>query len=154
MKPYQGFTLVEMMVTVALVAIVASVAAPLTQMVVQRGKEAELKAALKDIRAAIDAFKKAGDEGRIYRSTTTTGYPPTLQALVAGEVDVRDPTHAKIFFLRRLPRDPFNTDQDQATWGVRAYASEADSPKEGDDVYDVYSLSAKTGLNGLPYRLW
>jgi prepilin-type N-terminal cleavage/methylation domain-containing protein len=157
MKPSRGFTLVEMMVTVTLVGILASVVVPLTEMAVRRAKEQELRIALREIRTAIDAYKRAGDEGRIHRSATTTGYPPTLAALVEGAVDLRDPGRRKIFFLRRVPRDPMNADPGlapEATWGKRAYASEADHPREGDDVYDVYSLSGRPGLSGRPYQDW
>jgi general secretion pathway protein G len=157
MSPSRGFTLIEMMVTVALVGILASVAVPLTQMAVQRQKEQELRAALREIRSAIDAYKRAGDEGRVHRSATTTGYPPSLEALVEGAADLKDPGRRKIFFLRRVPRDPMNADMalaPAATWGKRAYSSEADRPMEGDDVYDVRSLSSRVGLNGLPYVQW
>ena len=157
MNRLQGFTLIEMMVTVALVAILASVVVPLTQMSVQRGKERELRLALHEIRVAIDAYKKAGDEGRIQRSATTTGYPATLAALVDGAVDIKDPKHRKLFFLRRIPRDPMSSQPDIAserTWGLRSYASEADQPEAGGDVYDVYSPGGSVGLNGTPYRQW
>lgn len=157
MKTGRGFTLVEMMVTVTLVGILASVVVPRTEMAVRRGKEQELRIALREIRTAIDAYKRAGDEGRIHRSPTTTGYPPTLAALVDGADDLKDPGRRKIFFLRRVPRDPMNADPalaPEATWGKRAYASDAAHPREGEDVYDVYSASSKTGLNGRPYREW
>ena len=157
MNRSRGFTLIEMMVTVLLVGILASVVVPLTQMSVQRGKEQELRQALREIRLAIDAYKRAGDEGRVYRSATTTGYPATLSALVDGAQDLRDPGRKKIFFLRRVPRDPMHADSSapaESSWGLRSYASEADRPREGDDVYDVYSLSDKTALNGRPYREW
>lgn len=106
---------------------------------------------------AIDAYKKAGDEGRIHRSATTTGYPATLAALVDGAVDIKDPKHRKLFFLRRIPRDPMSSQPEIAserTWGLRSYASEADQPEAGGDVYDVYSPSGSVGLNGNPYRQW
>lgn len=157
MKTNRGFTLIEMMVTVVLVGILASVVVPLTEMSIQRGREQELKIALRELRNAIDAYKRAGDEGRIYRSATTSGYPETLDLLVEGAPDLKDPGHRKIFFLRRVPRDPMNADMKlapSATWGKRAYSSEADRPKEGDDVYDIYSISKRTGLNGLPYAQW
>ncbi len=157
MKTVRGFTLIEMMVTVALVGILASVVVPLTEMSIQRGKEHELRIALREMRTAIDAYKRAGDEGRIYRSATSTGYPATLDVLVEGASDIKDPAHPKIFFLRRVPRDPLHADTSlapAATWGKRSYSSEADRPTEGVDVYDVYSMSRRTGLNGLPYTQW
>jgi general secretion pathway protein G len=153
----RGFTLIEMLVTVALVSILATLVVPFTQVAAQRAKEAELRHALRLIRGAIDAYKRAGDEQRIYRSATTTGYPQTLNDLVDGKPELRATDGRKIYFLRRLPRDPMNDSRStppEATWGKRSYASEADDPKEGDDVYDVYSLSPKTGLNGEPYRKW
>src|SRR4051812_21143242 len=101
MKDSRGFTLIEMMVTVALVGIVASVVVPLTEMTIQRGREQDLRAALREIREAIDGYKRAGDEGRVYRSATTTGYPATLDVLVEGEPDLKDPARRKIYFLRR-----------------------------------------------------
>jgi general secretion pathway protein G len=155
-KP-SGFTLIEMIVTVALVAIIASVATPVIKMHLQRERERELKEALREIRTAIDAYKKAGDEGLISRSAESTGYPHALGELVMGSVNQRDPKGRKIYFLRRIPRDPMNLSSSvssEDSWGKRTYASDADSPAEGDDVYDVYSLSDKTGTNGIPYRQW
>ncbi|MBY4770932.1 type II secretion system protein [Burkholderia ambifaria] len=96
-----GFTLIEMIVTVALVAIIASVATPFFKMQQQRDKERELKMALREIRSAIDAYKLAGDEGRIARSVDSSGYPASLDELVNGAVDQRDPKGRKIYFLRR-----------------------------------------------------
>ncbi|AMN82718.1 general secretion pathway protein GspG [Pseudomonas azotoformans] len=153
----KGFTLIEMVVTVALVALLASIVTPMAQMTVQRSKEQELKIALRQIREAIDAYKKAGDEGRVYRSGMTTGYPENLQVLVDGVPDQRDLKGKKIFFLRRLPRDPMATDSRlpaERTWGLRSYASEGAAPQPGDDVYDVYSMKSGAGLNGVPYKEW
>jgi general secretion pathway protein G len=152
-----GFTLIEMIVTVALVAIIASVATPFVKLYIQREKERELKDSLREIRTAIDAYKKAGDEGLIARSADSTGYPRTLGELVAGTVNQRDPKGRKIYFLRRIPRDPLNISTSapaEDTWGKRCYTSDADNPEEGNDVYDIYSLSARTGTNGIPYREW
>lgn len=146
-----------MVVTVALVAVLASIIVPMAQMTVQRTKEQELRIALREIRSAIDAYKKAGDEGRVYRSGMTTGYPRSLKILVEGVPDQQDPKSRKIFFLRRIPRDPLATNKSlspETTWGLRSYASEAEAPQPGDDVYDVYSLNPGIGLNGIPYKEW
>lgn len=152
-----GFTLIEMIVTVALVAIIASVATPFLKIQQQREKERELKTALREIRTAIDAYKLAGDEGRIARSVDSTGYPSSLDQLVTGVVNQRDLKGKKIYFLRRIPYDPMNSSPGTSaadSWGKRSYDSEADNPHEGADVYDVYSLSDKKGMNGIPYRQW
>jgi general secretion pathway protein G len=153
----RGFTLIELLVTLAILALLGTVVAPVAQMAIQRRHEGELRTALREIRAAIDAYKKAADEGRIVKEAGTTGYPARLELLVEGAVDLRSPKQTKIYFLRRLPREPFagNPELSAAqTWGKRSYASEADEPKEGDDVYDVFSNSDRIGLNGIPYKRW
>lgn len=152
-----GFTLIELLVTLAILAMLGALVAPAAQVTIQRRHEQELRRALREIRLGIDAYKRAHDEGRIAKAAGATGYPPKLELLVEGVPDQRSPQKAKIFFMRRLPRDPFNTDatlEAAATWGKRSYASEADEPKEGDDVYDVFSTSEAEGLNGIPYRKW
>lgn len=146
----KGFTLIELLITVAIVALLSSVALPLAEMTVQRNKEQELRHALREIREAIDAYKRAWDEGVIERKVGASGYPPTLAALVEGVRDQRTPDEVKLHFLRRLPRDPVSGE----AWGLRSYKSPADAPEEGDDVYDVYSRSAAVGLNGVPHREW
>jgi general secretion pathway protein G len=153
----RGFTLIELVITVAIVAVLASVALPINELVVQRAKEAELRRSLRDIREAIDAYKQAFDEGRMVKRASDTGYPKRLEDLVEGVEDQKDPKKSRIYFLRRLPRDPFAEDPNVGpaeTWGKRAYASPPDDPKEGDDVFDVFTRSTLVGLNGRPLREW
>ena len=153
----RGFTLIEMLITVVIVAILASAALPLSEIAVQRNREQDLRRALREVRDAIDAYKRASDEGRILRSPDQSGYPPALSDLVEGVTDAKSPHGAKIYFLRRLPRDPFDPAPDaqpEATWGKRSYESPPDNPRPGKDVFDVYSLSGGTGLNGVPYKQW
>jgi general secretion pathway protein G len=151
-----GFTLVEMIITVAIVALLASGALPLAELAVQRTKEQELRSALREIRGAIDAYKKAADDKRIFRSVDASGYPPSLSALVDGVEDLKHPQKQRIYFLRRIPRDPFAAPELPAeeTWGKRSYQSPPDAPHDGNDVFDVYSLSERGGINGISYREW
>jgi general secretion pathway protein G len=146
----RGFTLIELMITVAIIGLLASVAMPLAELQVQRGKEADLRRALREVREAIDAYKRASDDGAIDKPLNRSGYPPTLEKLVEGAADKRDPKAGRLYFLRRIPADPMGGQE----WGLRAYASPPDAPQKGDDVYDVYSLNEGVGLNGIRYREW
>lgn len=152
-----GFTLIELVVTVAIVALLATLALPLNELVVQRSKEQDLRRALRDVRDGIDAHKQAWDEGRLTKKVGESGYPKKLEDLVVGVEDQRHPKKEKIYFLRRIPRDPFSSDANATaaeTWGKRSYASPPDEPKEGDDVYDIYTRAPGKGLNGRPYKEW
>jgi general secretion pathway protein G len=152
-----GFTIIELVVTIAIIGILTTVALPLAELSIQRAKESELRAALRQIRTAIDEYKKAADEGKVERKADESGYPPTLDVLVAGVDNPKDPARKKAYFLRRIPRDPFAEEQNVPagqTWGLRSYQSSAESPQPGRDVYDVYSRSAGVGLNRVPYREW
>lgn len=153
----RGFTLIELVVTIAIVSILAMAVVPLGELGVQRNKEHELRSALWTIRAALDAYKNAAEQGRVARKADGSGYPPDLRDLVKGVPDAMSPNGERIYFLRRLPRDPFHAeaaDPAELTWGLRAYASPPDQPAEGDDVFDVYSRSKDKGLNGIAYRDW
>jgi general secretion pathway protein G len=146
----KGFTLIEMLICAAIVALLATVALPLAELGVQRDREQQLRSALRELRGAIDAYKRAVDEGRIEKKVDRTGFPPSLAVLVEGVKDTKSPKDEKIYFLRRLPRDPLTGEQ----WGLRSYASSHDSPQAGEDVYDIFTRSAAVGLNGVPYKDW
>ena len=155
-RPAAGFTLIELLMTVAILALLASGAMNFADLAVQRSREQELRTALREIREAIDAYKRAGDAGRIKTSVDESGYPKSLAVLTEGVALVNDPRGGKLFFLRRLPRDPMADAAlaDEATWGLRSHDSEAANPQPGRDVFDVHSLSPRVGLNGRPYTQW
>jgi general secretion pathway protein G len=155
-----GFSMIELIAVLAILSVLAWAVMPLAAIGQQREKERELKHALWEIRDAIDAYKHASDAARASAGSAGSGpagsgYPPTLTALVAGRQD-RSAAGQTIFFLRRVPRDPFAPDDlpAEATWGLRAFASPAEQPAAGADVYDVYSRSRVIGLNGVPVRNW
>jgi general secretion pathway protein G len=153
-----GFTLIELMITVALVGLLSTMVLPLTELTVQRSKEQELRSALREIRMALDEYKKAVDEKKIISKAGKSGYPESLTVLLEGVPDATNPDNKlKIRFLRRMPRDPMAIDPNLRavdTWGTRSYSSEWDNPSSGDDVFDVYSLSDKAGMNGVAYNKW
>ncbi|MCC8400740.1 type II secretion system GspH family protein [Paraburkholderia sp. MMS20-SJTN17] len=174
----RGFTLIELVVTLALVGILALAVVPFSQLIVQREKEQQLSVALREIRTALDAYKEASDVGLIDRAADASGYPPSLTVLVDGVKNAKDPKGGLLMFLRRVPRDPFFPgDPDtppEDTWNVRAFgeppahadsggtdsetnssSSDSSGPNvAGKDVFDVTSKSDRVGINGIPYRLW
>jgi general secretion pathway protein G len=152
-----GITLVELLVTIAILAIIAMMALPVVEIRVRMDKERELRTALREIRDALDAYRRAHDAGRIARVEGESGYPPSLPGLIRGVTDEADPAGRKLRFLVEIPRDPFNTDRKipaEQTWGLRSYASPPDAPRPGTDVYDVYSLNPGKSLDGVPYAEW
>jgi len=163
-KAVKGFTLIELLVALMLIGLIASAAAPVMQLTAKRDKERELKKNLWQIRDAIDAYKLAVEDGLIKSLPDTSGYPSSLQLLVAGVENIQHPKKQRIYFLRRIPRDPFATDQTipaEQMWGKRSYngdesgsGSASSQGNSGEDIYDVYSLSHEVGINQLPYREW
>ncbi|MCU0258779.1 MAG: type II secretion system GspH family protein [Solirubrobacteraceae bacterium] len=153
----RAFTLIELVVVLAILGVLAAIAFPVAELATRRVREQELRGSLREMRTAIDRYKALVDEGRIPRGANESGYPKTLEILAAGVPDATRPNRDKIYLLRRIPRDPFHPDPTVApgaTWGKRSYASPPDQPEEGADVFDVYSLSEGVGLNGVPYREW
>ena len=140
-----------------IVAILASGAVPLVQLTIQRNQETELRQALRQIREAIDLYKKAVDEGKVKKTLDQTGYPPNLEVLEQGVINQKDTKGKVIKFIRKIPRDPMNKDPELKpveTWGKRSYASDVNNPSEGADVYDVYSLSTNKAIDGTMYNSW
>lgn len=153
----RGFSLIELLAAAVILGILATVAVPVIETTMRREREQQLRVALRDIRQAIDAYKRAVDAGRIEVAADDSGYPPTLTDLVAGVPDKQAGHGGQLVFLRRIPRDPFATDRSVTaidSWGKRSYRSTAAAPAAGDDVFDVYSKSVQKGLNGVPYREW
>lgn len=152
-----GFSLIELLIVVAIISILATIGLPLAELAQKRTQEEELRVALRQIRSGLDAYKKAYDEGRITRREGESGYPPSLQALVDGVVDAKSIKAERMYFLRQIPRDPFadkSITAAQDTWALRSYQSSGEDPRPGVDVFDVKSKSNEIGMNGVPYRKW
>jgi len=147
----RGFTLIELIVTVFIISILVGLAIPLARNSIKREKEFELRAALREMRLAIDNYKNAADRGLIMSKVDTDNYPETLQVLVDG-VQMTGTVDKKLKLLRRIPRDPMTNSTE---WGLRSYQ---DDPKMnswgGQDVFDVYTKSEGTGFDGTKYKDW
>jgi general secretion pathway protein G len=147
-SPESGLTLVELIITVAILAILASAALPIARFQVKRQKERELRRNLWEMRDAIDHYKDAADKGAFQVKMDSLGYPPDLQTLVDG-VDIQD---KKVKFLRRIPIDPMTGNAD---WALRSNQDDPDSDSfGGQNVFDVHSKSDGTALDGTKYSTW
>jgi general secretion pathway protein G len=147
-NPESGLTLVELIICVAIVAILASAAIPIARFQVKREKERELRRDLWEMRDAIDRYKDAADKGAIQVKADSLNYPPDLETLVNG-VDIQD---KKVKFLRRIPVDPMTGTTE---WGLRSNQDDADSDSfGGQNVFDVHTKSQGTALDGTKYSTW
>src|SRR5262245_3653493 len=147
----RGFTLIELIVTVTIVAILAGMAVPLARNSIQREREYELRRALREIRVALDKYKEASDQGRIQVTLGTEGYPESLEILVEG-VPLLNAVDKKLKLLRRIPNDPMTNSME---WGMRSYQDEPTSSSwGGQNVFDVYTKSDGTALDGTKYKDW
>jgi general secretion pathway protein G len=152
----KGFTLTELLVTMAILAVLAAAVLPLAKIAVQREKEFSLRRNLRILRDAIDLYKKLADENKFEFEEETNGYPPDLDTLVQGvEVNIKEEdkeTIKIIKFLRRIPKDPMTNSYE---WGLRSYQDKPDSVSwGGQNVYDVYTKNPGTALDGSKYNEW
>jgi general secretion pathway protein G len=151
----RGFTFIELLVVTTIVLILASAIMPLSKVTVQRQREAELHRYLREMRAAIDKYKDAVDNGLIGSidvKAGSEGYPPDLETLVEGVSVANDASGRKLKFLRKVPIDPMTHSTE---WGLRSYQDKADATSwGGQNVFDVYTKSTGTALDGTKYREW
>lgn len=161
-KPFnsRGISLIELIVTMIILSVLAMLILPSAQMAARRTKEIELRRNLRQIRTAIDDYKKYYEQAKFEKKLTPTlnnsGYPETLQLLVDG-YDFGGLVKSKKKFLRKIPADPFYSPKpgEEPKWGLRSYEDEPDSTNwGGEDVYDVYSLSGETAIDGTKYKDW
>lgn len=146
-----GFTMAELVMVVTILSVLTAMVLPAAKFAVKRSKEALLRQQLREMRNAIDEYKRFSDLGLIPIDLGTDGYPPDLETLLEG-VELVGQVRKTKRFLRRIPVDPMTG---EAEWGLRSYQDDFDSTSwGGENVYDVYSLSEGDGMNGVPYREW
>ena len=151
LRSQAGYTLAELVMVAAVLVALSAVTLPVAKFTAKRSKEADLRLDLREMRSAIDEYKRYSDAGMIPVDLGTQGYPKNLEVLVKG-IDLVGQVDKKMKFLRRIPIDPM-TGKDE--WGLRSFQDEPTATSwGGEDVYDVYSLSAGVGLNKVPYRKW
>ena len=149
--PEKAFTLVELMATITILLLLASLAMPLARNQVRRGRETELRQGLRTMRKAIDRYKDYSDRGMIAVKADTFGYPPDLQTLVDG-VEAEGAAKESYKFLRAIPVDPMIGKSD---WNLRSVQDDADSRSwGGQNVFDVSSKSQEKGMDGTQYADW
>lgn len=152
-----GYSLIELLAVLAILGVLASMALPVAETLRQREREVELKRALWEIRGALDRWRDAVQAGALRMPPGLPPYPPDLASLIQAWRDERPEHRGEVLrFLRKVPRDPFADPllPAEQTWGLRSYLSEADEPRPGSEVYDVYSRSERTATDGSLLRNW
>ncbi len=153
----RGFTIIELLVVMAVLGVLAAAIMPLGETLLTAQRERDLRLALREIRGAIDDYKRAVDQGAVTAASGESGYPANLKVLVEGTPDTRPQGRGRMqYFLRQIPRDPFADARLPAekTWRLRSYASPPNKPVAGADVYDIHSSSDGIALDGTPYAKW
>ena len=149
----RGFTLLELIVVIGIIAVLASVSIPMVEVTIKRQKELTLRRNLRIIRMAIDEYKKFVDDNKIEVDDDTYGFPEKLESLVTG-IEYRDKQNEEKIkkFLRRIPIDPMTHSFD---WGMRSYQDDRDANYwGGENVWDVYTKSGRKALDGSNYKDW
>jgi general secretion pathway protein G len=146
-----GFTVVELAIVAAMIAILTAMVVPIARYTVKRQKELELRDQLRSMRNAIDKYKQYSDGGLIQIQLGNEGYPPDLETLVDGVPQIGQ-VNKKMKFLRQVPIDPMTG---KAEWGLRSFQDDPDSVAwGGSNVYDVHSLSGLRAIDGSYYKDW